>query len=142
MTPDQNQTSSPSEESAETSLPSTHFQTVVTLEDQTSVGIVILEKPDGDIQFYLDRQLGPAQFGPAQIVEALVRLNSLNNTLNKYVNDRIQEAKETAKKETQPELSLDTQPDSLPTESVACEAETCCGGLGFDEVAAHAGQPE
>jgi hypothetical protein len=141
MNSDQSAETTPDTEPA-TALPSTHFQTLANLEDGTSVGVVVLQKQDGDIQFYLDRQLTANQFGPGQIVEVLMRLSSLTESLNKYVNDRIAEAKEAIEKETQPELPLDAQPDSVPAPAEACVSETCCGGCDAGEVAAHAGQPE
>ena len=142
MTTDQDQPTAPTEEKVETALPSTHFQTLATLEDGTSVGVVVLERPDRDLQFFLDRQIAPTLFGPTQIIEVLMRLSSLNDALNKYVNDRIAEAKAAIEKESQPELPLDQQSVSVPQESDACEAGTCCGGCDDGEVAPHAGQPE
>jgi hypothetical protein len=132
---DQDQTNT----SPEMALPSTHFQTLVDLEDGTSVGLVVLEKKDGDIQFFLDRQLSTAQFGPQQIIEVLARLNSLTATLNKYVNDRITEARETLEKESQSELDLNL---GVSTQSEACETGTCSGGCESGEVSPHIGQPE
>lgn len=132
---DQDQTNT----SPEMALPSTHFQTLVDLEDGTNVGLVVLEKKDGDIQFFLDRQLSPTQFGPQQIVEVLARLNSLTATLNKYVNDRITEARETLEKESQSELDFDLNVSSQPE---ACETGTCSGGCESNEVSPHIGQPE
>lgn len=142
----------------EVALPSTHFQTLANLEDGTSVGVVVLQKPDGDIQFFLDRHLTANQFGPGQIVEVLMRLSSLTDSLNKYVNDRIAEAKAAIEKESQPELPLGAQPDvvlasaetceaggqpdSVPAQDETCEAGTCCGGCDAGEVASYAGQSE
>lgn len=142
MIPDKDPSAPSSEEKVEHALPSTHFQTLVNLEDGTSVGIVVLERPDRDLQFFLDRQVPAALFGPQQIVEVLTRLTSLTASLNKYVNDRIAEAKAAIEKEVQPELPLDQQPVSVPQESGACEAGTCCGGCDSGEVASHAGQSE
>ena len=128
MTPENTQSA---EATPETALPSTHFQTIVALENGTNVGIVVLEKEGGDIQFFLDRQLSPKEFGPEQIVAVLMRLSSLTNTLNKYVTDRINEAKEVIEKEGQLELPLDANIDGNAQESPACEAgpclDECCG---------------
>ena len=134
MTPETPQTDS--------ALPSTHFQTVVKIEDGTEVGLVVLLKDDGTIQFFLDRQLDARQFGPQQIVEVQLALNFLTNSLNQYVNDRIIEAKAAIEKENQPELPLDEQSLSVSTEPEACETGTCYGGCGDREVSPHAGLPE
>jgi hypothetical protein len=120
------------------SLPSTHFQTELTLKDNSTVNVVVSLAAD-NVNFYLDRQVTQEVFGPEQIVEVLIRLELLTATLNKYVSDRITEAKASLESDPQPELNLD---DCVSAEAETCEASTCCGGRGADEVAPHAGLPE
>jgi hypothetical protein len=123
-------------------LPSTHFQTCVTLEDSSTIGVIVSPSLDGTLQFYLDRPIGPALFGPDQIVKVLCDLTLITTALNQYVNDRIAEAKAATEKETQPELPLDVQPDSVSASSQTCEADACCGGCVEGEDPAHPGQPK
>jgi hypothetical protein len=142
MSDNQTTTASSAQVQEIASLPTTHFQTYTTLEDKSGIGVVVLLKDDGDIQFFLDRQIEPTLFGPTQIIEVLMRLSSINDALNKYVNDRITEAKAAIEKENQPELALDQQPDGVSQGTDSCETGTCCGGCDAGEVASHAGQSE
>lgn len=119
-------------------LPPTHFQTELSLADNSSVNVVVAL--DGDkINFYLDRQVTQEVFGPEQIVEVLIRLELLTATLNKYVSDRVTEAKAAIESDSQPELNL---ADGVPSEAEACEVGTCNGGCVDSEVVTHPCQPE
>jgi hypothetical protein len=120
------------------SLPSTHFETELSLADDSKVSVVVSLAGDS-VNFYLNQKVTPEVFGPEQIVEVLIRLELLTATLNKYVSDRISEAKASLESDSQPELNLD---DCVSAEAETCEASTCCGGRGADEVAPHAGLPE
>lgn len=125
------------DKSSETnSTPSTHFQTVVLLEDKSEVGVIISKGLTGDLQFYLERQVDSGNFGPVQIVSLLLRLQDLTKTLENYVHDRISEAKASLEKDSdQLELPFEPKSDSTPALSETCES-SCCGGCGDDQVPA------
>lgn len=120
------------------SFPSTHFQTELSLVDNSSVSVVVSLAGD-NVNFYLDRLVTQEVFGPEQIVEVLIRLQLLTTALNKYVSDRVTEAKAAIESDSQPELNL---VDGVSAEAEACETSTCNGGCVDSEVVTHPCQPE